>query len=402
VRSCVLGACFASLLAACDATAPIPAIPEIPDPPTGFLRFVALDAGPGSVCGITADSLTYCWGAGRLNFEPDAERPKLIAVPKLGTISAGTHQEVNAREMLCGAIATTEIVCLGSAARGLDTVPGSAGFTHLSVGGAICALAPDATARCWRFTAYDAPLGVPSSDIALHGIPVEVSGGLGYKSLSVGQGTACAVSLAGEAYCWGNNFALLVPDDTSTYVARLPTRVIMPTQLPIVAVTTLETHSCALTVERKAYCWGMAARGRLGQSAPATVECPGVLDVTTGQLARCVAHPIAVSGSTEFASIAGGTHHTCGLDLDGRAFCWGSGTWGELGNGRYWVDNWAATPQPVAGTLRFRSITTGQFFTCGIATNDATYCWGTNQRGQLGAGLALGYVATVPNPVATP
>jgi alpha-tubulin suppressor-like RCC1 family protein len=166
-----------------------------------------------------------------------------------------------------------------------------------------------------------------------------------------------------------------------------PTLITFATNQSFTEVALLETHSCALTVQHTTYCWGVSARGRLGQSNPTTVECPGVIDVNTSLPARCVAQPIAVSGNIGLVSLVAGTHHTCGLDSEGRAYCWGSGTWAELGNGRTGVDNWTATPEPVAGALRFRALTAGQFFTCGIATNDATYCWGANDRGQLGAAL---------------
>lgn len=390
-----------AIVACSDATNAEP-IPEIPEPPAGFLRFVAIDASGASVCALTADSLTYCWGAPQLNLEQDQSRPVLMSVPKLGTISVGTHQDFNLREMMCGTTATTEILCRGSASGGVVTVPGSAGYTNISVEAAICALAPGGGARCWTYTANAQQLGVSSWDGVLVGTPLVVEGGHTFRSISVGRVTTCAATTGGETFCWGTNLALQVSEDPGVPFSKLPAHV--PTPVAVASVSNLELHTCALAPDGRAFCWGMAPRGRLGggHSDLEIVDCPDVTDITTGLPADCVGHPVEVSGGIAFTSIAAGTHHTCGLDAQGRLYCWGSGTWGELGNGRSGVANWTATPTPVAGELRFRAVTAGQFFTCAIATNDATYCWGNNQVGQLGAGLPPGEGATVPQPVSTP
>lgn len=82
-----------------------------------------------------------------------------------------------------------------------------------------------------------------------------------------------------------------------------------------------------------------------------------------------------------FNSIAAGYAHTCALNTSGEAYCWGAGTYGELGNSAS-----VSSPSPVAvsGGLTFVSISAGSGFSCGIATSGATYCWGRNQYGQLG------------------
>ncbi|HKS05371.1 MAG TPA: hypothetical protein VJR92_03575 [Gemmatimonadaceae bacterium] len=391
-------------LASCDSsTSPDNAIPEIQDPPAGFLKFVAIDAGGGTVCGITADSLTYCWGMPLVGVQYEYAPKWISSVPKLGTISVGTHHDADANAMLCGHNPSNEVVCYGQSGwpSQMVTVPGSAGFTNVSVGEAICALTSDGYARCWRYKSPSGRMGIGDESSTIAGTPYAVAGDRQYSSLSTGWVSSCATTSAGEMYCWGNNFALQVSSDPE-FFGRLPQPVPMPA--PATTVSTLELHTCALVSGAQAgtYCWGMHARGRLGQIDPTTVECPGVIDGNTAQPARCVAQPIKVSGDVSFVALAAGTHHTCGLDAQGQAFCWGSGTWGELGNGRNGVSNWKATPTPVAGNLRFRAIAAGQFFTCGIATNDATYCWGSNFGGMLGASQSGGFVSTVPYPIALP
>src|SRR5216110_2256484 len=42
-------------------------------------------------------------------------------------------------------------------------------------------------------------------------------------------------------------------------------------------------------------------------------------------------------------------------------------------------------PAPVAGGLRFTTVSAGRFHTCGLATDSTAYCWGSNGWGQLGS-----------------
>jgi alpha-tubulin suppressor-like RCC1 family protein len=85
------------------------------------------------------------------------------------------------------------------------------------------------------------------------------------------------------------------------------------------------------------------------------------------------------------ASITAGGHTTCALTVSGRAFCWGRGTDGQLGNGGATS---TSTPVPVAGDLRFTALTAGYYHTCGLAEGGRPYCWGAQQEryGQLGNG----------------
>jgi alpha-tubulin suppressor-like RCC1 family protein len=55
-------------------------------------------------------------------------------------------------------------------------------------------------------------------------------------------------------------------------------------------------------------------------------------------------------------------------------------------------------PVLVAGGLTFRQLSAGYYHTCGITTQNALYCWGSNQDGQLGIGQA----AFVAEPVKVP
>ena len=72
----------------------------------------------------------------------------------------------------------------------------------------------------------------------------------------------------------------------------------------------------------------------------------------------------AAQDFTPLTQVAVGQYHTCGLQADGQAVCWGD-------------DNvYALTNAPERE--RFRQITVGQSFACGLKVDGSLYCWGEN------------------------
>lgn len=90
----------------------------------------------------------------------------------------------------------------------------------------------------------------------------------------------------------------------------------------------------------------------------------------------------AAAGALAFRQVSAGETHTCGIATDNRAYCWGSNSHGQLGDG---TSTLRQTPVAVAGTLRFRRLSAGSEHTCGVTTDNRAYCWGSNY-GRLGDG----------------
>ena len=93
--------------------------------------------------------------------------------------------------------------------------------------------------------------------------------------------------------------------------------------------------------------------------------------------------PVAVLGNKTFVDLALGDFHSCGLQANGEAFCWGTNTQGQSGNGAS-GDEAIGSPMVVLGGFIFSSLTAGGSHTCGIQTSGITVCWGNNEGGQLG------------------
>jgi hypothetical protein len=56
-----------------------------------------------------------------------------------------------------------------------------------------------------------------------------------------------------------------------------------------------------------------------------------------------------VGGGLSFASISAGRRHTCGITTDGASYCWGSDVYGALGN--TYQAAFRGLPQPVGSPL---------------------------------------------------
>jgi alpha-tubulin suppressor-like RCC1 family protein len=114
--------------------------------------------------------------------------------------------------------------------------------------------------------------------------------------------------------------------------------------------------------------------------------------------------PVPVAGGITFGSLAAGNNHVCGIATDGAAWCWGHDDFGQLGasagrcNGNVPV-HCSSVPKAVGGGLAFDSIVLAAYATCAIARGGMAWCWGWNDHGQLGIGSAIGGVDTVPTPV---
>lgn len=95
--------------------------------------------------------------------------------------------------------------------------------------------------------------------------------------------------------------------------------------------------------------------------------------------------------------VATGANHSCGLLSNGRAYCWGSNERGQLGikqapdicTYELWENEYpcAKTPTPVDTDLRFERIWADASITCGSTIEGHAYCWGHNWDGALGIGI---------------
>jgi alpha-tubulin suppressor-like RCC1 family protein len=300
----------------------------IPVAVQGGLVFTALDAGGEHVCALTSAGAAWCWGrnhAGQLGDNTTTHRFAPVAVTgglTFASLSLGTLHT-------CGLTAQGAALCWGSNSRG-----------QLGDGS--------------------------TTDRAA---PVAVTGGLAFEQITAGGsqlGYTCALTTAGQAYCWGDNgggqLGIGVQDQAAHSAPAPVSGVVVFASLS----AGLGSHTCGLTSAGSAFCWGANAFGALGDGTTASRFSP-----------------VPVGGGIVFAQIIAGGFigHTCGVTGSGKAYCWGENEVGAIGDGTL-LDPLA--PSAVAGGHSFSSLDAGFRHTCGRTTAGVLYCWGSNGAGQLG------------------
>ena len=180
--------------------------------------------------------------------------------------------------------------------------------------------------------------------------------------------TASATTLTGAS---SGSFNVIAPITTGPGLTRLSAGFV---------------QTCGVTTSGAAYCWGNNNQGELGDGGSSPFGSSS---------------PVAVSGGLSFATVSASIKHSCGVTTSGAAYCWGGNEFGQLGNGASVI--YTYTPVAVSGGLSFATVSGGSgFFTCGVTTSGAAFCWGANFFGELGNGSTTGPQTCTSVPVPVP
>jgi len=207
---------------------------------------------------------------------------------------------------------------------------------------------------------------------ALHREVIVTARTMRFIALSASQADhTCGLTDDSVAVCWGAND-----------LGQLGVPALLQSGAPIAGAGTPKfaalaagaTFTCATEGSGAVDCWGSSARGRLGAG--------------TTQLST--ASPVLVPANDALSGLVSGWNHSCGLDGAGT-ICWGENP-AAGGTGPV---NW--TPASLDGQGGFTTLMAAVGFGCGIASGTA-YCWGANGWGQLGNGGTD--ASAVPVPVA--
>lgn len=374
MRDCLVAALSAMLLVAVACSDPLTGPRIAPDVP-GQVKWIAFDAGTYNSCAIAEGGIAYCWGLSLVEGCTDpgctlGPLPTRIKgpAPAFSAVASGGGFH-------CGVTAASEAYCWGEKSLGEGTIKSSASPVRVAMAtpvrvvatgyGNACLLTSEGVAYCWS---------------GQTGTPQPVATSLRFTSISAGTTQTCAISVDAEAYCWGGGYGSLGVGarDTSCAISdsclNSATPLMVDGGLRWASISAGNAFTCGVTVDHKGYCWG-AVRNNGDPNPPL-----GVLG--NGTFAGSKA-PVPVSGGLLFRSIETGTRQACGLTMEGAAYCWGNNTGGELGTGG--AGGRFATPQPVAGDLRFSVLALADH-SCGLTVNANLYCWGATFGGLLGTG----------------
>lgn len=365
-----------------DANAPVSvAMPGV--------AFVDIAAGDSHACALSADGDIYCWGEdgdeqlGDGAGATDQDAPGFV--DQFAT-SVTASAKNGCAMFLGGAAGCWGDDASGQLGNGLTTgtkdapvsveMPAGKRFTSIASSAThACALASDGTAYCWgsdgtgqlgNGTGITSTLSAPSA--------VTMPTGKFFTRIDGGTGHTCALASDGAAWCWGDDASGQIGNSTTTGTQAAPVAVSMPSAKRFTAVSTGAEHTCALSTEGLAYCWGSDTNGRLGNGATLTANqvIPSV-----------VAMPATSAGWT---SVSAGGAHTCAVASDGTGWCWGSDADDQIGNGTVSVTQFSPATVSMPSARLFTQITAGSNFSCALSSYGTAYCWGRGNSGQLGNG----------------
>ena len=367
-------------------TAPAPApAPALEAATAALVSFTTVSAGGSHTCGLAGDGRVYCWGYNQFGQLGDGTRtnrssPQVVAgTVRFVQVSAGAYHT-------CAVTADNRAYCWGSGDDGQTgfggdlltptAVPGGRRFVRIRAGSHhTCGVNPYEVGFCWGESAFG-ELGGGDNYIQ----PVRVAGGLNFRSVIAGGAFTCGVTTSNKGYCWGYNYYGALGDGTRINRSKpvavaggLSFRSVIAGGGLIEEVygeVVDEAHTCGLTTDNLAYCWGYDGYGELGNGSSSTTQVK----------------PSRVLGGLHFGQLIAGFYHSCGVTTTKVAYCWGLGYNGQLGNGTTSYSR--NVPTKVAGGLLFAGVSAGPAgsHTCGITTGNKIYCWGDNGFGQLGDG----------------
>lgn len=378
-------------------------------------QITSLSVGYDHSC-VVASGKAYCWG---YNTTGQIGQGDMLATSNIKEVVS------------TGALAGKTVVSVDAGTYG--TFAGYSNNT-LPILTRPAATAPDyLVAGVWGEN-VDNKLNIASAGNATAPVEFLSSGALAGKRISQmesANGHTCAIA-DGEIYCWGDNVVGQLGTRGTTDLA-VPTKIFMDGWLRGKVITDISVgnnNTCAVA-DGKAYCWGGNGFGQTGNSlsgfdfkAPVPVYDGGVLrgktvtDIDTGGNTTCAIadgkpycwgyntegelgngddsgtrshYPVEVvtsgvlSGKTS-TSISTGTWHTCVI-ADGKPYCWGYNAYMELGNGSR-AESSSPVAVNVSGALNGKTVSSigvGIYHSCVIA-DLRSYCWGYNAGGQSGWG----------------
>lgn len=341
--------------------------------------------GQHFACAIRSGG-AYCWGLnnnGNLGDNSTTDRVNATAVRDL---DSGVTSIATGLAHAC-AIQNGALKCWGynnfgsigdntTADRWIPTaVSGmSSGVTAVAAGGNSTCAIQNGALKCWGVNGFGQLGDGTKVD---HKIPMAVSGltsGVTAISMSNEPGansgtTTCAIH-NGAAKCWGYNNFFNVGDGSTT--ARLAPYALSSYASGVTSIMAFNGRTC-LIQNGGMKCWGNGRKGELGNGTDGVSAVYSSAVTPTGM-------------DTGITSIGGGHEHTCAIKT-GKLYCWGSNSVGNVGDGSTAK---RTVPTMVLGMeSNVEKVAREGFNSSCAVKNSKLYCWGQNNRYQLGDGTNI-------------
>lgn len=290
-------------------------------------RAVEIYAGFNHTCALLDGARLACWGLNEFGQVGDGTTAIKTEAVDVTVLTRDITAAAVGLDFTCVLLTTGGVQCWGSNDKGelgngtnldspvpVDVSGLSSGVVAISSGSEhTCALLDSGGLKCWGRN-YCGQIGDGTHEH--RNVPTDVFGlSSGVAGIFANKFHTCALMESGSAKCWGQNTHGELGD--GTYEERMT-----PVDVALSLVfSTLSTgrgeHTCGLTVEGGAKCWGNNEFGQLGDGTLATKLIPTDVENLASGVAR----------------IATGDNHTCALLDTAELLCWGRNSLGQIGDG---------------------------------------------------------------------
>ncbi|CAJ1418789.1 unnamed protein product [Effrenium voratum] len=231
---------------------------------------------------------------------------------------------------------------------------------------------------------------------------VDLGTGRTAVAISLGQDHTCALLDNGSMKCWGDNSQgqLGYGDTTSrgsnsAHMGDNLAAIDLGDGRTATAIATGQYHTCAILDDWSTKCWGYNDNGQLGLGHTNNI----------GDGAAEMGNSLAAVnlGTGRFAKkISAGAGITCVVLLDDTALCWGKNNGGQLGQDS--TTNMGSTSGNSVDSMSTinlgsgrtaKIVAPGEFHVCALLDDDTVKCWGSSSYGQLGQGDTSSWGTTV-------
>jgi alpha-tubulin suppressor-like RCC1 family protein len=407
--------------------------------------------GANNACVILEDATLHCWGGNnkgqladgttnssaepiQIDFDSPCAGHGETWGPGIGPPPEDCDREVLAVDVggegghICAILDNGSIPCWGGNSQGqlgdgTTTDRNSPIFVDLGAfkyptkvstggeGGKTCVLFNQGSVYCWGYDGrVDHDQGYYHTK---NHIPTRVELDLPAIDIDAGADFACALLENHSVACWGNNIRGQVGSGDSSDWIYDPAYVALPNGRTAISISTGYDHACAVLDDLKLVCWGGNTEGQLGDGTYQSSNLPVYVDFDYSSMEQRPGEFVQVHS---IESVSAALYITCSAFIDYSSgatdghrnlACWGSGWYGQLGNGQSmhgeganhpgfngsnvpllgvsWYDDHSITDlgqgPPLGGV---QHVSASQRHVC-VTTDNWIYCWGFN-AGQLGDG----------------
>lgn len=378
-----------------------------PSGPSSLLGAVTVAAGGKGSCAVGGSGGLACWGSvpdgtaqdtSTTDENPDALGAVYVEVP-IDIISIALQRTVVGGNAGCIVGSDHLTYCWGGLENadlvedlgpGIHALSGATSATSVAMDrSVICVTRSDNLVRCFG-AFYGGGRGTDSVVVSDAGPGFSLTA-TGLSPAQSAYGTAigyqfgCALRTDSLVACWGTRhrgqLGGAVADSTQDCSQWSP-EWCQRGPAPVAGghkyrqVSAQWDHACATLISGGVECWGR----KFGAATT------GNWWTTCSTASDCQNTPTAVTLPASAIRVVVGREHACALLQTGQVYCWGKNDRGQLGR----AGLASATPVLVSGGYVFTTVSAGQDHTCAVeAGTGAVGCWGANESGQLGDGTLV-------------